>query len=282
MIQFENVHLPAGMNYGLRYYHLPAGEHLEVNSHFHMMFECMWFEQVSGTLVVNQQQHALSAGTLVFVPSLVAHEIQTAHAESAFFLLQFESGFYRDLALSDAEAPGLSVLAASLNEPECSYVSNMLHWLVSMEASPHSSALKKSLFKTLLIFISTRQKSVWPQTTSVTVAASARLEPVLKAFNERSGFYPNLDEAAELCGMSRYHFSRVFKRELGENFVEYVQKRKITAAVSLLAHSTMSISNIAYECQFADTAYFCAKFRRYMHLSPGEFRRQSIATKEFV
>lgn len=78
--------------------------------------------------------------------------------------------------------------------------------------------------------------------------------------------------------LSYSYFSRLFKKETGMSFVEYVIFVRIQRAVWLLRHSSKSIEEISFEIGFNTPNYFSAIFKKKIGLSPSEYR----ATSEVV
>lgn len=54
-----------------------------------------------------------------------------------------------------------------------------------------------------------------------------------------------LEQAAEIAGFSKYHFSRLFKEFTGITFQEYLTRQRIRHAEELLTDSKISITDIA-------------------------------------
>jgi len=77
---------------------------------------------------------------------------------------------------------------------------------------------------------------------------------------------------ANLCSMSPYRFSRLFKEYCSCTFQEYLVQQRIDEAVRLLANPDTPISDIAFTVGFNDASYFTRAFRRYVGMSPTEFR----------
>jgi AraC family transcriptional regulator len=86
-----------------------------------------------------------------------------------------------------------------------------------------------------------------------------------------------VDDIAGAAGMSRYHFSRLFKRATGAAPAAYVQELRITEAIRLLSDPRLSITEIAPRCGFRDLNYFCRVFRNATGLSPGQYRRSGMS-----
>jgi AraC-like DNA-binding protein len=78
---------------------------------------------------------------------------------------------------------------------------------------------------------------------------------------------------AEIAGLSRAHFSRVFAASEGMPPAEFVlQSRMRRAARLLTSHALLPIKEIASLCGFDEPNYFAKVFRRFFGTSPTEFR----------
>ena len=82
-----------------------------------------------------------------------------------------------------------------------------------------------------------------------------------------------LEEAAAFAGFSKYHFQRVFKRETGLNLYEYIQKRRLAEASSLLLNSNIRILDIAVYLCFESQEVFTRAFKKVYGLPPGQYRK---------
>lgn len=65
---------------------------------------------------------------------------------------------------------------------------------------------------------------------------------------------PSLEEAARAANLSRFHFIRVFKREMGQTPWEYLTAMRVERACLLLKQAGCSIADIAQECGFGNPA----------------------------
>ncbi|MDQ8737229.1 helix-turn-helix domain-containing protein [Paenibacillus sp. LHD-38] len=87
--------------------------------------------------------------------------------------------------------------------------------------------------------------------------------------NEKIG----MDEMARRLNLNPTHFSRIFKKETGETFVEFVTKRKMEKAQELLDKSNQTIEQISQELAYDNSSYFNKLFRAYSGMSPNEYRK---------
>jgi AraC-like DNA-binding protein len=96
--------------------------------------------------------------------------------------------------------------------------------------------------------------------------------------------HPDADLAvpalADMAGMSRSHFSRVFAHHLGRSPAAYVLEQRMRLAGRLLHTTRMSIKQIAARVGYADPAYFAKAFARYHHMTPTAFRHSGMYVTE--
>lgn len=91
-----------------------------------------------------------------------------------------------------------------------------------------------------------------------------------------------LEDVASFMNISPHYFSKLFKNEVGINFIDYMTERKILRSKELIAGTTEPINNIAFELGFNEANYFSKVFKKITGISPSEFRRQKEIEKEEV
>lgn len=82
-----------------------------------------------------------------------------------------------------------------------------------------------------------------------------------------------LDTLAGICHGSPYHLQRTFKRITGITPVEYIQRKRIGEAMSILLHTDKSVTEIAGIVGFSNTPYFITLFKKMMGQTPNDYRR---------
>ena len=87
---------------------------------------------------------------------------------------------------------------------------------------------------------------------------------------------PSLAAAAEYAGLSASYLSRTFKSVLGMSYTEYVNRRKVSLAISLLAADEYSITDICYMSGFNSISTFNRVFLAVTGLCPGQFRKYNV------
>ena len=88
----------------------------------------------------------------------------------------------------------------------------------------------------------------------------------------------NYDKAITLQDLSKYLFlsmsylSRYFKKNYGINFLDYLNSVRIHHAVESLLFTDLTITRIAVENGFANSAVFSKKFKEIYQVSPSQYR----------
>ncbi|MEC0266889.1 helix-turn-helix domain-containing protein [Paenibacillus anseongense] len=83
----------------------------------------------------------------------------------------------------------------------------------------------------------------------------------------------SLVHCAERVGVSPSYLSRLFKKKVGKNFLEYVVETKIGQAERLLKDTDQSISEVATAIGYSERN-FIRIFQRHVRMTPGQFRSQ--------
>ncbi len=82
-----------------------------------------------------------------------------------------------------------------------------------------------------------------------------------------------LDILAAYFHLSREHLCRLFKKMTRMSPIEYLNFYRISTSTRLLRQTDHEISDIALEIGFNNISYFNRTFKRYMHVTPGEYRK---------
>ncbi|QMV41192.1 helix-turn-helix domain-containing protein [Cohnella cholangitidis] len=99
-----------------------------------------------------------------------------------------------------------------------------------------------------------------------------RLAPVLTYIDEHYRDKLTVQQLAGLAGLSRFHFSRLFKQVTDKSLVDYINLVRINKSEAMLRGKRMNISEIALATGFNDIYYFSRMFKKLKKVSPSEWR----------
>jgi len=82
------------------------------------------------------------------------------------------------------------------------------------------------------------------------------------------------ESVAARLGISGEHLSRLFKKNMGLTFGEYLTRFRLRKAVELLSDPAVRVGEVADLSGYRDARYFSTLFRKYTGMTPSEFRHR--------
>lgn len=89
-----------------------------------------------------------------------------------------------------------------------------------------------------------------------------------------------VSQLADMMGFSEGHFARMFRKEFGMTFVQYLTECRLKRSRELLADTSVPIEQIAYRVGLNSYSYFCTCFKRFCGMSPGAYRAAAVQKAE--
>lgn len=83
----------------------------------------------------------------------------------------------------------------------------------------------------------------------------------------------SLDEVSQVVNISPYYFSKIFKEDVGEGFVEYLTGLRMDKARELLNTTEHSMKEICSMVGYADPNYFSRIFKKNVGVTPTEYKQ---------
>ena len=82
-----------------------------------------------------------------------------------------------------------------------------------------------------------------------------------------------LEEVSGIVGFNPTYFSTLFKKESGNNFVNYLSEIRMNRAKELLRETNLTIAVICEQVGYSDLKNFTKSFTKSVGLKPNEFRK---------
>lgn len=95
------------------------------------------------------------------------------------------------------------------------------------------------------------------------------LEYIRKHYAEKI----TVEELADYLEISKGHFSRIFKQQVGSPFIKYLNQYRVDRADELIRKTNLKVYEIAEKVGIQDYTYFTQVFRSIKGISPSELRR---------
>ncbi|HXW89896.1 MAG TPA: AraC family transcriptional regulator [Terriglobales bacterium] len=84
------------------------------------------------------------------------------------------------------------------------------------------------------------------------------------------------ESVAQHFALAPNHISRLFRKEGFMHFNDYLNLVRVNRAKFMLQNYSLTLKEIASDCCYSDTAYFCRVFKRICKITPTEYRLQSM------
>jgi AraC-like DNA-binding protein len=107
--------------------------------------------------------------------------------------------------------------------------------------------------------------------------------PISKALSIiRRNFHSDIsvEQLAEKCNLSVSYFHKLFVQTTGITPNRYLIMTRLTAAKAMLLSSDQPVAQVAESCGFSSQGYFCDCMKKYIGMSPRQFRRDANYPEE--
>lgn len=82
-----------------------------------------------------------------------------------------------------------------------------------------------------------------------------------------------LEDVSSAVGFNATYFSALFKKETGQNFMDYLTELRINKSKALLCSDDLSIQDVAELVGYRDLKYFSRLFKKITGVSPSDYKK---------
>lgn len=82
-----------------------------------------------------------------------------------------------------------------------------------------------------------------------------------------------LEDVSSAVGFNATYFSALFKKETGQNFMDYLTELRINKSKELLCADGLSIQDVAEMVGYRDLKYFSRLFKKTTGVSPSDYKK---------
>ncbi|NMM51797.1 helix-turn-helix transcriptional regulator [Paenibacillus aquistagni] len=246
-------------------------------------YACHLFIEGHGHMLVEDQCHPISNGTLIFVRPGVWHLFEHAPMET-----MDAYNIYFDLWT--APAPHQPNFAYEWDQYQQEWMTairnckplDLLPTSMSLRSYPHLIDLMKL---TLAAFNQqgayTQEAAAlllkswllqWAHIASVNKPIDERIAHVVEEMDNHPETRASHEEWCAISGLEKSQFYRLFKQEMGITPKAYLLDARMKKACVLLMESRQNITHIALELGYDSIHYFTNQFRAKYGISPSEYR----------
>ncbi|MCX6955695.1 MAG: AraC family transcriptional regulator [Verrucomicrobia bacterium] len=138
------------------------------------------------------------------------------------------------------------------------------------ETRPGATVALHALAAQILVTVA-RQPEVAPAADPAATRVAAVAQELADSFYDEW----TLDHAAARAGLSRRHFSELFRIQTGDTFLGTLTRLRLDHAARLLRDGAHSVTGVAFSCGYRDLSHFYRVFRRRFGRPPGRWSKTS-------
>ena len=231
-------------------------------------------------VVVGDTLYEINPGDIIFIPGMQIHEVPDG-CKGHLFGLQYNTNiltsqseflpyvrrFARIALLRRSEAPELTIyLIAKFEEIRSMNNSDERFRRIK------SAMILCECFMSIADYIDNKYSV---DDSSVSPSAILAVNRVCEYVKDNITKDPSLENAAKYVGLCTSYLSRTFKQVLGISYTDYVNRNKVSLAISLMASDEYSITEICYLSGFNSISSFNRVFLNVTGLTPRKFRKHT-------
>lgn len=99
------------------------------------------------------------------------------------------------------------------------------------------------------------------------------LDEILHYIHHNYASNITLEDISQLFGYNRSYLGKIFSKKMGQNFNSYIDQIRIEKSKELLLADDAKVYSIAARVGYKNVDYFHIKFKKYVGISPAEFRK---------
>lgn len=238
------------------------------NGNWHENIEIIFILNGEGSVIHNGESFSVSEGDIVIMNSNRLHGLLASERRLTFRYLIVDRSF----CLSNGFDTNNVVFNTRVRDEE---VFSLMRELAELYAEDKDTPyrvpnIRCTVLRIVLLLIKKYSTLAAGATLSERSANYVKqaIEYIRASFDKDI----SLDNVAEFVGVNKCYLSHEFHKFAGYSFVEYLNRTRCKAAQRLLSEGKMNVCEVGVACGFRNKSYFTKIFRRYVGMSPGEYR----------
>lgn len=277
MSQYENHHLEdAPLPFIYKTGSVRPANHRFGSSNWHENIELLHIIEGDGSISVNGQVLQVGKGDIVMISTNQLHALAAGDVKMFYRYLIIDRSF----CLANGFDSNKITFEIKIEDDHALKILESLHDAYESPAdTPYRTLTVRSLVLQLLLLLCKDHSHPSEQNNRYDrgVLYTKQAIDYIRAACDKD---ISLEDVASFVGISKYYLSREFHRYTGYPFVAYVNRTRCKKAQQMLADERLEIHEIGKRCGFESASYFARAFRRYIGMSPAEYRSQLLKTQK--
>ncbi|MFF2885438.1 helix-turn-helix domain-containing protein [Paenibacillus sp. NPDC057967] len=276
-MSMPNPHFPIKMHRS-RY---SQGGMVLFHHHWHKHLEFLYFESGEALIECGSTTIHAKPGDLIVVNSNELHYGFSLAPNLVYYVLIADISLLQSGSVDAAETKFIAPISQNQlllrnhirgDQVTIACMHNLIRELENREFG-YELAIKSELYRLLALLLRGHVTTVLTKDEYAERMKNVeRFEPVFRFIAEHYREELTVEELSGIAGLSRYHFSRLFKELTGRTVTEYVTAARLDKADYLLRNTPLTVSEVAAASGFNDIYYFSRTFKKHKKVSPSKIR----------
>ncbi|RKN86069.1 AraC family transcriptional regulator [Paenibacillus ginsengarvi] len=257
--------------------------------HFHPFVELFYIHEGRGQVIVDQRVYEVGPGTLLFFRPFQPHYQQMQIKPSQPYirsLFRYDPGYFVEFLkpfptlyrFHDSLSRSAEVLHVQMSPVFAQldgFIRDTRQWFC--DYGEGDDLEQPTLF---LLSLFKRIQPLWQfedMTDSRQPASDPFIVRVLEWIDEHHGEPFQLETLAKAVHLSPKYLSNLFRKTTGKTITDFLTIRRLKSASQLLQTTTLTVQEVSERAGYTNCSHFCHTFRKYVGMTPGEFRARPLA-----
>lgn len=253
--------------------------HVMPEMHYHDFYEIYIQDQGTRDYIVSNTFYKVNPGDVMFLKPNILHQ-SISLDEHTRTVVYFTDSFLKRYFAPEMIEKFLSLFrynCISLSSENYYRVATIIKEMSKENDKDPDNAIFAKLAELFLIFITTIKQyppvHIGDSVMNPHFTAKHSASPLISYVHENFLTLTSIEEIASTFYITPSHLCRTFKKLTGYTVVQYINILKIQRACDLLHDTQKSITEIALECGFNSTMYFCKTFKAILNMTPTDYRK---------
>lgn len=262
-------------------------EYEEYPKHWHTSTEIIMVVENDYQVICNGKLYSLDVGDILIIAPGVVHTIPEKKGTRYILLANFSNCITLKAFDSILSLIQPTIIVSEKNYPSIYRQCQDLILNSTAEYFGNEQFKEVAVYNQLINLLLLVGREYTKQSGIFTDAPITKQQEYMQKFMTLCDYINNncteslsVDDAANMVGFSKFHFSRLFKKFTGTTFYSYVNERRIAHATLLLLDSEKSITEIAIGSGFNSISSFIRIFKINRGCTPTEFRNMHHVESE--
>lgn len=247
-------------------------------------FEIVYVEKGSGIQCIKQHEFEYKEGNIFLLPPLNCHAFRVKEASRFYFIRFTDHYFLKGDGLTDYNSwfDKIAYILANYNKVPGDIISSERErqFIINNIKSVYQEYLLSDSYSEPIIIGSVTSilnilaRSIEKKYVDKANEVDNRFGEIMRYINTHISDSDKLRVPilADKFGISKSYFSEYFKKQSGASLVDYILKSKLKIVETKVAHTDLSLKEIAFQLNFTDSSHLSRSFKKVYGMTVKEYK----------